>query len=415
MIIEYKEDELDLDKLKAKLYSENNYIKDKIYKNIIFIIIYTIFIFFLFFSIFLYYIYLKFIIILKGKDKQLNNLKRKLNNNKIIWEKNKNPNIGKQTFTNLQDSWTLDRDIKYDINIYSNNTMDLYDNMNKIGYSVIINSHSIEKGLSHFKLRRFGGKKIKTIINLIKKYSIYQNYEKDFSFILGVNIIREYVKVYKENNWIKEKEYRITSDYIKNLPNIKTMKLSPYIIEKEELIKKYKINYLNFVKSRHSLRNYKKKKLKSKDIRKAIQIAKYTPSACNRQNIKVHYYSNWKMRQNIIKYINCKDGINLDSVNIFIITFDINGLYGSGGRNQGYFNAGLFSMNLINSFHSMGIGSCFIQYDNNYNEEEKLKNFIKIPLNERIAVIILAGYYKNKSKFTISQRKELSDYLIVHN
>ena len=32
MIIEYKEDELDLDKLKAKLYSENNYIKDKIYK-----------------------------------------------------------------------------------------------------------------------------------------------------------------------------------------------------------------------------------------------------------------------------------------------------------------------------------------------------------------------------------------------
>jgi len=315
----------------------------------------------------------------------------------------------------LQDSWTLDRDIKYDINIYSNNTMDLYDNMNKIGYSVIINSHSIEKGLSHFKLRRFGGKKIKTIINLIKKYSIYQNYEKDFSFILGVNIIREYVKVYKENNWIKEKEYRITSEYIKNLPNIKTMKLSPYIIEKEELIKKYKINYLNFVKSRHSLRNYKKKKLKSKDIRKAIQIAKYTPSACNRQNIKVHYYSNWKMRQNIIKYINCKDGINLDSVNIFIITFDINGLYGSGGRNQGYFNAGLFSMNLINSFHSMGIGSCFIQYDNNYNEEEKLKNFNKIPLNERIAVIILAGYYKNKSKFTISQRKELSDYLIVHN
>ena len=193
------------------------------------------------------------------------------------------------------------------------------------------------------------------------------------------------------------------------------MKLSPYIIEKEELIKKYKINYLNFVKSRHSLRNYKKKKLKSKDIRKAIQIAKYTPSACNRQNIKVHYYSNWKMRQNIIKYINCKDGINLDSVNIFIITFDINGLYGSGGRNQGYFNAGLFSMNLINSFHSMGIGSCFIQYDNNYNEEEKLKNFIKIPLNVRIAVIILAGYYKKKSEFTISQRKELSDYLIVHN
>ena len=121
------------------------------------------------------------------------------------------------------------------------------------------------------------------------------------------------------------------------------------------------------------------------------------------------------MKQYIINNINKKNGVNFNSANIFIITFDINGLYGSGGRNQGYFNAGLFSMNLINSFHSIGIGSCFIQYDNNFEEEEKLKKFNKIPSNERIAVIILSGYYKKKSIFTISQRKNLSDYLIVHN
>ena len=52
----------------------------------------------------------------------------------------------------------------------------------------------------------------------------------------------------------------------------------------------------------------------------------------------------------------------------------INGLNGAGERNQGYFNAGLFATNLINAFHSLGIGTCLIQFSNKVEDEEKLKN-----------------------------------------
>ena len=154
--------------------------------------------------------------------------------------------------------------------------------------------------------------------------------------------------------------------------------------------------------------------LKVEDIKEAIEIAKYTASACNRQYVKVHYYPKGNMTQNVIEYSVGKGGIYLQGVNTFIITFDVNGLNGIGERNQGYFNAELFSTNLINAFHSLGIGTCFIQFNNSVKDEEKLKLLNGIPSNERIAVILYAGYYDDKSIFAVSPRKEYEDYFTEH-
>ena len=44
-------------------------------------------------------------------------------------------------------------------------------------------------------------------------------------------------------------------------------------------------------------------------------------------------------------------------------------LLGVGERNQGYFNAELFATNLVNAFHSLGIGTGFIHFCNSINEE----------------------------------------------
>ena len=120
------------------------------------------------------------------------------------------------------------------------------------------------------------------------------------------------------------------------------------------------------------------------------------------------------MREHIIHFSIGKGGIDLKGVNTFLITFDVNGLCYYGERNQGYFNAGLFSTNLINSFHSLGIGTCFIQFSNSVEDEDKLKNLNNIPYNERIAVILYAGYYDEKSIFCVSPRKDVEEYFTLH-
>lgn len=69
---------------------------------------------------------------------------------------------------------------------------------------------------------------------------------------------------------------------------------------------------------------------------------------------------------------------------------------------------------MVNAFHSLGIGTCYIQFSNSVKEEEQLKKMNGIPSNERIAVILFAGYYDEKSIFTISPRKSFKEYFTEH-
>jgi len=311
---------------------------------------------------------------------------------------------------------SIEREFLYDINFYMLNEMHgSKDNKgNGNSYNILFNTHSLEKGFSHFDLRPFGKKTIKKIIDLLKKQLGIQNYERLFSFINGINSLREYKKTYEKHKWTDKQEYKEVSEFLKSYEKIIDQKTGAFVMTKEELKKDYDIDYNKFIKSRHSTRNYKNITLKIEDIKKAINMAKYSASACNRQYIKVHYYPKGKMRQNIIDYSLGKGGLYLEGVNTFILTFDTNGLSGAGERNQGYFNAGLFSTNFVNALHSLGIGTCFIQFANSVKEEEKLKELNKIPSSERIAVILYAGYYDDKSIFCVSPRKDFEEYFTLH-
>ena len=351
---------------------------------------------------------------MQAKDNEMENIKKQLNNKiqektEIEKKVKQEQNIPKQ-----KDLSPLEKQYLFDIEFYQKHNMAASEDLNRLGYSLIFQTHSLEKSLSHFDLRPFGKQKVSLIMSILNKELKYENHEKHFSFLNGINSLRQYKKVYEEHKWTDKEEYKNVSDFLKNYENIPEQRTGAYILTKEELINDYKIDYKKFIKSRHSTRNYKNQELKIEDIKEAIEMAKYTPSACNRQYIKVHYYPNGQMRKNVIKYAVGKGGLYLEGVNTFIITIDVNGLRGNGERNQGYFNAGLFSINFVNALHSLGIGTCFIQFCNSVSEEETLKELNKIPSYERIAVILFAGYYDDKSIFSISPRKDVDDYLIEH-
>ena len=102
-------------------------------------------------------------------------------------------------------------------------------------------------------------------------------------------------------------------------------------------------------------------------------------------------------------------GFEKDSVNFFVITYDTCSLSFYGERNQGYLNSGLVAMNFVNAMHSKKIGSCFLQWGNTNKEEKSVKNVLEIPQNEKIAVVIGAGYYKSINKIPCSNRKKISE------
>ena len=330
-------------------------------------------------------------------QKQLNNLSPEKDNKKA-----------KEALSKLENEYS------YDKNFYHKHNMNTKSTLNKLGYESIIHTHTLEKGMEHFELRPFAVKKTAYIMNLLKRESKFKNYKNTFAYINGVNSLREYKKIYEEHNWKDKDEYKKVSNFLKDYKKVEQQKAGAYILTKKELENDYKIDYLKFIKSRHSLRNYKNESIKIEDVEAAVEMAKYSASACNRQYIKLHFYPSGKMRDNVIHYALGKGGLYLEGVNTFIVTFDVNGLSGEGERNQGYFNAGLYSTNLVNAFHSLGIGTCFIQFANSVKEEEELKKKNDIPEYERIAVILFAGYYDEKSIFAVSPRKDVKELLVVH-
>ena len=355
--------------------------------------------------------------LLQQKNLEIKKLKEQLNylnqqKDKQIVKSTDKKNVElKQTEENLTQ---LEKEYLYDLNFYNKYNMRSNTTLNKLGYESIVYTHTLEKGMEHFELRPFAVKKIEHIISLIKHQSQFENHINSFSFINGINTLREYKKIYDENGWNDKEEYEIVKDFLKDYNNIEHQKTGAYILTKKELEKDFRIDYLKFLKSRHSTRNYKNESIKFEDVQKAMEMAKYSASSCNRQFIKVHFYPSGKMRENVIRYSIGKGGLYLDGVNTFIISFDVNALSGVGERNQGYFNAGLYSTNLVNAFHSLGIGTCFIQFNNSVKEEEELKKLNNIPEYERIAVILFAGYYDEKSIFAVSPRKDIKELLFKH-
>ena len=405
------------DPMKSKIYSLDDFPNEKKSKNfgLIFLIILVILLFvLLYFSI---SINNKTTTDLKNqlqqKDLEIEKIKKQLEDltqsqNSQQKEKQVEKRQIEQTLT------PLDKEYLYDKDFYKKYNMGTEESLNKLGYESIIHTHTLEKGMEHFELRPFAVEKTRYIMSLIKRESKYENYENKFAFINGINSLREYKKIYEEHNWINKDEYKKVDEFLKNYSKVENQKAGAYILTKKELQKDYEIDYLKFVKSRHSTRNYKNEPIKLDDVKAAVEMAKYSASACNRQYIKLHFYPSGKMRDNVIHYALGKGGLYLDGVNTFIVTFDVNGLSGIGERNQGYFNAGLYSTNLVNAFHSLGIGTCFIQFANSVKDEDDLKRKNEIPEYERIAVILFAGYYDEKSIFAVSPRKNVSELLIEH-
>jgi len=407
----------EFDPMKSKIYSLDDFPNEKKSKNfgLIFLIILVILLFvLLYFSI---SINNKTTTDLKNqlqqKDLEIEKIKKQLED--LTQSQNSQQKEKQVEKRHIEQTLTpLDKEYLYDKDFYKKYNMGTEESLNKLGYESIIHTHTLEKGMEHFELRPFAVEKTRYIMSLIKRESKYENYENKFAFINGINSLREYKKIYEEHNWINKDEYKKVDEFLKNYSKVENQKAGAYILTKKELQKDYEIDYLKFVKSRHSTRNYKNEPIKLDDVKAAVEMAKYSASACNRQYIKLHFYPSGKMRDNVIHYALGKGGLYLDGVNTFIVTFDVNGLSGIGERNQGYFNAGLYSTNLVNAFHSLGIGTCFIQFANSVKDEDDLKRKNEIPEYERIAVILFAGYYDEKSIFAVSPRKDVKELLVEH-
>lgn len=271
-------------------------------------------------------------------------------------------------------------------------------------YRIMLLVHSLEKGMCMKDLRPFGQQKAIQLKEILEKNGRKSGME--FEFDLGLSILSTWISFYDNNGWTKNNNVVSIERFLEGKSAVYQAGRREYRIPSLELKNE---NFTEVMLCRHSIRDFADRNLNIEDIDYAVQMFLEAPTACNRQMCKVYYIKNRTIVDLLNKTVLGVGGFNKDTLNYFIITYDIAAFDIFGERNQGYLNAGLVAMNFANGLHARGIGSCFMQWANKRSEDENMRKALKLGKSERIAVVLAAGYYKEDSYIPCSVRRPTNE------
>jgi len=146
---------------------------------------------------------------------------------------------------------------------------------------------------------------------------------------------------------------------------------------------------LEIIKTRRSIRHYKKEKIKETEILKIIEAGRWAPSASNNQPWRFIVVQN----EEIIKKIG--DACKILTINSFIENSPlIIIIYTEKKHRWVDLDCGMCAQNMMLEAHSLGIGSCFI----GAFREKKIKEITNLPEDFNIIGLITFGYKESEKE-----------------
>lgn len=281
----------------------------------------------------------------------------------------------------------------------------------KLEFYLVKHCHILEKGLALPKPRKaFGQPKIKTLINRTRYYE--EHYSDTYIGLVVRDTLREYLNFH--------------ADDLQALPNEFLINIKRFVEEKQEqakgglkhLIKSEMVTlggkkFLDFLRCRHSLRNFSKVPVGDADIIEALSIARHTPSVCNRQGWLVHSYSEKSKIYELLSYQNGNAGFT-DSIDKLLIVTGSTKAFTRYEHNQLFIDGGLYSMNLMLSLHAVGLGACPLNTCMPWLTEKRIKVVAGIAQHERLIMMIAVGNLLDEFSVAQSEKFPLDKVLRRH-
>jgi nitroreductase len=185
------------------------------------------------------------------------------------------------------------------------------------------------------------------------------------------------------------------------------------LINKNQIYNATKIDFETFVKSRHSIRHFSQEPVDIKLIKKAVEMAIFTPSVCNRQAWRLYVLTEHILKGISLKLQGGNRGFTDQISTVLIITCDLQNFVSVYERNQAWIDGGMFAMSLIYALHAMNLGTCCLNWCKTYQTDLALRKAIGIPNNDIIIMMIAVGNLPEKFHVTISKRKSIDEVMFT--
>lgn len=292
---------------------------------------------------------------------------------------------------------------------FSQNHLSKKDNLKSF---LIKQYHIIEKGMALPNPREnFGIAKINVLLAKADRFEEKYGFDDEISTPIR-NCLTEYLENNKTLESVNKNLHTKIKSFIEKYSSTNTFGGTKNL-DINKLRELASIDFKSFVETRTSIRDFKEELVNVEDIKQAIEIARNTPSVCNRQNWKLHYYDNKDLKNELLGLQHGNNGFTDSIQGLFIVTSDMYG-FTRLEQNQVFVDGGLISMNLVLALHNVGIGSCCLNTCFPYTRENKIKQVGNIPKNERLIMMIGVGYWKDNFKVAYSKKKGVNEILRLH-
>ena len=174
-------------------------------------------------------------------------------------------------------------------------------------------------------------------------------------------------------------------------------------------MKKSTNNYIQFIKSRRSIRNFIFKKIEKETLEEILECGRWTPSGLNNQPWKVNVVDHPTIKRLLAETTKYGEIINSANYNL-VVFLDLKKGY---NRIKDIQAIGAFMQNILLGTHAMGLGAVWI--GEILNNKEKVNEIFKLDPEEfELMGVIALGVIdeelalKNKDE---SERRPLEDFV----
>ena len=174
------------------------------------------------------------------------------------------------------------------------------------------------------------------------------------------------------------------------------------------------------IKSRRSVRKYSDQEINNEVLSEIVDLARFSPSWKNTQVVRYHVVKNPDTKEKIAQNcvlgfeFNAKTVVRCNALDIVSVVTGISGYEKDGSYSTSQedrwemFDAGIANQTVCLAAHSKGVGSVIL----GVFDENKIRQYISLPENERVTNLIALGYPLEQAK-SAPPRKEVSELLDI--
>ncbi|RCJ25522.1 hypothetical protein A6770_27705 [Nostoc minutum NIES-26] len=163
---------------------------------------------------------------------------------------------------------------------------------------------------------------------------------------------------------------------------------------------------------RRSIRFYLKNEVDPVLIKKAMDVAALSPSACNRQSFKYLFFNEKRLVKEIAQIPGGVTGYEIPSVVVVIGSY--RGYFDERDINAPLIDSSLSVMAFLFALETLGLSSVCINWPNLPDREKKMRQLIYLEPDEFIVMLIGVGYPFSEGKIPYSAKRSIENLIMVN-